>query len=101
MKIFLYCALLMLALAAFRWAVVLLLIAGALMLLWGAWFRPSETFGFLTFNLFSAMLKRYPISVGSLCGLLLIADVIRRWCRPGQKEPCRPVALIQPPPVRG
>ena len=86
MKILLYCALLMLALAAFRWAAVLLLIAGALMLLWGAWFRPSETFGFLALNLFSEMLKRYPVMVCSLCGMALMADVIRRWCRSGAGE---------------
>lgn len=99
MNILLYCALLMLALAAFRWAVVLLLVAGALMVLWGAWFRPTETFGFLVFNLFSEMLKRYPVMVCSLCGMALMADVIRRWRRSGRNEQHRPVALIQLPAV--
>lgn len=97
MKILIYGALLLLALAVFRWMAFALILVGILILIWGALFRPTETFGFLAFNLFSEMLRRYPAIVGSLFGLLLIVDIIRRWCRSGRSEKRQPVALIEPP----
>lgn len=96
MKILIYGALLLLALAAFRWLAFALILIGILMLIWGALFRPEETFGFLAFNLFSEMLRRYPAIVGSLFGLLLIGDILRRWYRSGRCEKRRPAALIEP-----
>ncbi len=97
MKILIYGALLLLALAVFRWMAFALILVGVLMLIWGALFRPAETFGFLAFNLFSEMFRRYPAVLGSLFGLLLIGDIVRRWCRSGRSEKRQPVALNQPP----
>lgn len=67
-----------LALTVLRAAIVALLIVLALSLLWGAFFRPAETFGFVALLLFGAVLQTHTIAVLLLIGFL--AFVTRfRW----------------------
>ena len=60
-------------LAVLQAALGVLLAIGMIMLLWGAYTKPRETFGLLGFLLLTSLLQRHPLACVSLFGLLLVA----------------------------
>ncbi|QYE35131.1 hypothetical protein KZX46_20865 [Polymorphobacter sp. PAMC 29334] len=49
----------------------------AVMILWGAFFRPEALFGLLAFGLFASTLERYPLATLSALALFAAIDAAR------------------------
>lgn len=75
------------ALAVLRAAIVVLFILVALSVLWGVFFRPAETFGFIALLLFSAVLQTHTIAVLVLIGFLGLVVIASR---PVEREDRKP-----------
>jgi hypothetical protein len=69
-------------LTVLRAALAVLLIVLVLSVLWGALFRPAETFGFILMLLFSAVLQTHTLAVliliGFLCCVALVCSADQR-----------------------
>lgn len=74
MKAVAYVIIASLVIAALQYAMIVLLMLGALALLWGAFFRPGETFGLLFLGLLANLLQRMPgVGIPVLILLAVIA----------------------------
>lgn len=70
------------ALTVLRAALAVLLIVLVVSILWGAFFRPAETFGSILLVLFSAVLQTHTLAVLILIGVLGFVVVVRRPVAP-------------------
>lgn len=66
-----------LALTVLRAAIVVLVVAVGLSVLWGVFCRPAETFGLLLLLAFISLLNLYPLAVLSLIGFLGFIALVR------------------------
>jgi hypothetical protein len=66
------CVLLSLAQAALSALVIIVMI----MLIFGIFYHPAETFGFLAFGLASTLFQRHPMAAVWLIGLFLVAGIV-------------------------
>lgn len=71
------------ALRLLQLAIVAGLIALALLILWGAFSRPQETFGLLFLGLLGALLQNYPLA---FAGLMLGCWIAHLATRTGKLE---------------
>jgi hypothetical protein len=77
-----------LALTVLRTAIVVLVAAVGLSVLWGVFFRPAETFGLLLLLAFISLLNLYPLAVLSLIGFLGFIVLMRR---PASEDELAPI----------
>ena len=72
-----------LVVAAAKASIAILFAACILSLVWGAMFRPAQTFGFIGLCLLSALLQRYPgwcLAMAAI-GLIIATTGRRSKCR--------------------
>lgn len=89
MRLLGYVLLACLLVSVLRAVIIILCVAFAFMLLWGALFRPQETFGLMLLTAFMLTLQTYPLaSVG-----IAIAMLTLNWLV--QRAPRQPVCIFQ------
>lgn len=83
-----------LAVTVLKAAVTLLLILLGLAVLWGVFFRPAETFGFVALLVFSAVLQTHTVAVLVLIGFLGFIAFMRRPIEPREHTAEEPPLLL-------